>query len=336
MNSGKSLALIKLNCSKNSCSGGRSANISVIVAATCRPVSIRSSVSPSLSSTAQHDRRSRPAQSNSKTGPIGVPNSNVLGNRRIRVEAPEVVGLDQLGDAVRDQSLRQRVAGFEQARRDLGLLRRIEPAAQSKGVDVLLEVEARQHLGNALRKLLRVGDLGAFVIDPIGMQIEIDVAGAPRLEECARPLARGRLVIFGRPHRVVAQPEQQVVAQGSGKNVRRVADIADAPADDGDRQIRYVPTADRDPAAARLDQPREQQGKLVFSAAALADDRDMLAGSDGKAHRIDDPALVILGEREIGDSSPRRSAAPRFRVRRAAAGCRPSPAVGTARRSARR
>src|SRR5216683_4023884 len=33
----------------------------------------------------------------------------------------------------------------------------------------------------------------------------------------------------------------------------------------------------------------------------LADDRDMLGGPDHKTHRIDDPALVVLGERQIGN-----------------------------------
>jgi len=56
----------------------------------------------------------------------------------------------------------------------------------------------------------------------------------------------------------VAQPKQQIVAQCSGENVWRVADIADTPADDGDRQLRDILAADRDPAAGWLDQPREE------------------------------------------------------------------------------
>ncbi len=59
--------------------------------------------------------------------------------------------------------------------------------------------------------------------------------------------------------------------------------------------------ADRDPAAARLDQPRQQQRQLALAAAALADDGDMTVDRHGKADPVENPAAVVLGERQIGD-----------------------------------
>src|SRR5665213_711854 len=48
-------------------------------------------------------------------------------------------------------------------------------------------------------------------------------------------------------------------------------------------------------------QPRQQQRQLILAAAALADDRDMLVERQGKADRVDQPALIVAGERQIGD-----------------------------------
>ena len=116
----------------------------------------------------------------------------------------------------------------------------------------------------------------------------------------------------------MAQAEEQVVAQGAGKQVRRGADIADAAADHRGRERRDVVPADRDPSAGRLDQAGEQQGELVLAAAALADDRDMLVERNCEADPVEDAAAVVLGERQIGDRPARRSAAPRFPAPRAA------------------
>ena len=147
-----------------------------------------------------------------------------------------------------------------------------------------------------------VGDPGALVIDPIGMQVEIDVAGPSRLVDLARAAFGDRgLVVFGRADRAVAQAEQQIVAQGAGKQVGGRADIADPAADHRERQRRDVGAADRDAAARRPDQAREQQGELVLAAAALADDRDMLVERRRKADAVEDAAAVVLGQRQIGD-----------------------------------
>ena len=99
----------------------------------------------------------------------------------------------------------------------------------------------------------------------------------------------------------MTQAQQQIVAQGTGKNIRRRADIADAAADHRNRDGGDVDAADRDPAAGRRDQAGQQQRKLVLAAAALADDRDMLVERDAEVDAVDDPAAAILGERQIGN-----------------------------------
>ena len=86
---------------------------------------------------------------------------------------------------------------------------------------------------------VRVLDPGGFVIDPVGMEIEIDIARTLSFVGLPGPaFARYRLVVIGRPHRNVAQAEQQVVAQSAGEQIGRRADIADAAADHRRRQLR--------------------------------------------------------------------------------------------------
>ena len=105
----------------------------------------------------------------------------ILRDRGIEVEPLGIVGLHEIGDAVLDEPTGQRFARFEQPCGRFGLGFRIEPPAQPEGIDVLVEIEAGQDLGNARRQTLVVGDPGTFIIDPVGMEVEVDVAGPPRL-----------------------------------------------------------------------------------------------------------------------------------------------------------
>ncbi len=133
------------------------------------------------------------------------------------------------------------------------------------------------------------------------MQVEVDIAGFARLGQSPGPAAGFRTLVLGRPERNMTQRQQHVVAQCAGEEVRRGADIADAPADHGERQRGDVDAADRDPTAGRLDQAREQQRQLIFAAAALADDRNMPVERDAEVDGVDDAAAILLGERQIGD-----------------------------------
>ena len=186
------------------------------------------------------------------------PEQQVLGDRGVRVVALGVVGLDEVRDALGDEPLLQGAARFEEALGEFGLRRRIEPAAQPETVDVLLEIEAPQDFGNTFGQLRGAGDAGAPVIDPVGLQIEIDVAGAARLVELSLALPGERLVVFGRPQRNVPQREQQIVPQGAGKEIRHRGGIADAAADHGYRQFGKIEPAHRDAAARRPGEAREQ------------------------------------------------------------------------------
>ena len=48
----------------------------------------------------------------------------------------------------------ERLARFEQSPRQLGVRLRVDPAAQADPVDVLLEADLGQHLGDAQRQLV--------------------------------------------------------------------------------------------------------------------------------------------------------------------------------------
>ena len=158
-----------------------------------------------------------------------------------------------------------------------------------------------QDFGGAPQQRRVIGHPRRRVIDPVGMDVEIDIAGFLRLLQLLGPAARLRALVFGRPQRDVAQRQQQIVAQGAGEQIRRSADIADAPADHGDGGRGEVEAADRDPPAGRPHQAGEQQRQLVLAAAALPDDREMLVERCGEADRVDDAAAVFFGERQIGD-----------------------------------
>ncbi len=177
-----------------------------------------------------------------------------------------------------------------------GSVRRVDAAAQPEPVDILLETELGQNFGDPQRQFMGVGDAGALVVDPIGVDVEIDIAGAPRLDQFLGALLRLLLAKLGRQHRAMAQPHQQIVTQGAAKQVWRRVDIADASADDRERQFGEVRAADRNPPARRQHQPSEQQRQLVLAAAALADERNVLVEPKGKADRVNDTALVVASE----------------------------------------
>jgi hypothetical protein len=142
---------------------------------------------------------------------------------------------------------------------------------------------------------------GRGVIDPIRVQVQIDVARASRFIELACPPTRRRVIVFGRTDRPVAQRQQQVFAQRPGEQIGRGADIADPPADNGERQIGKVLAADHDPSAARRHEPGQQLRQFALAAAALADDRDMFVKPQVERDGVDDAAAIILGQRQIAD-----------------------------------
>ena len=111
----------------------------------------------------------------------------------------------------------------------------------------------------------------------------------------------------------MTQAEQQIVAQRPGEQIRRPADIADAPAHDGERLLGEIDPTDLDPPGAGLRQPGQQHRQIFLAAAGLADHRDMLVEREGEIDRIDGAPLVVAGERQIGDGQLAAEVRDRFR-----------------------
>ena len=106
----------------------------------------------------------------------------VLRHRGIGVEPFRIISFDEVGDLVFEQPAGQRLTRFEQPRGRLRFAFGIEAPTQAQTVDVTVRVESGEHLGDAPRQRLAIGDAGSLVIDPIGMDVKIDVAGSSCLK----------------------------------------------------------------------------------------------------------------------------------------------------------
>ena len=233
--------------------------------------------------------------------PDGGSEQQVFGNAGVAVVMVGIVGLDQLDNVLLGKPLGQRMARFQQPSGHVGTLRGIDAPAQTEGVDILLEIEPRQHLGDPAGQPVRIGDAGGRVIDPIGVQVEFDVAGSTGFHQLAGAAAGLVVVILGRLDRAVAKAEQQVFAESAAEQVGSRADIADPAPDYCHRQLGQIHAADAYPATGWPHQPGEQQSELVLAAAALADNGDVLVERHGKADAVEDAAAVVLGQHQIGD-----------------------------------
>jgi hypothetical protein len=165
-----------------------------------------------------------------------------------------VVARPQLGGADADRHLAVAQRGHEPPRGGQGA--RLAGAREQQAELVAADPEgavalaaAAQHLGDAAQQLGRIGDAGRFVIGPIGVDVEIDVARPACLLALDRdPLGAQRLVDV-LAYRPGPQAEQQIVLQRAGEEMRRRADVAHAAADHRLVQRRDVVAADRDAAA---------------------------------------------------------------------------------------
>jgi len=161
---------MKLYCSKNSCPAGRPENSSIIVLATSRPMAMRSSVRPALSSTFEHV--CIVGQALDVEIVVGRrAEQQVLGQRGVHVVLVDVERLDQVRLAFVGQAFAQR---FTRAQNGLGQLRigvRIDRAAQAELINILGHVDHRQNVHRAAIQSRPIGHAGRGVIDPIRARI---------------------------------------------------------------------------------------------------------------------------------------------------------------------
>jgi len=147
--------------------------------------------------------------------------------RRIRVIAGGVKSFDQMPQPVCRKAFRQDAARLEDTFGGFGLAIRIEPAAQSEEMDVLVETDELQHLDDTGVEFGGTGHSRLLVVEPIAGDIEFAVARFARLvDRAATRLPTGQTVARYRL-RAVPQANQQVVADGGRKQIGNRPDISD-------------------------------------------------------------------------------------------------------------
>ena len=221
----------------------------------------------------------------------------VCGDRRARVVALAVETLDQRHEPLCGEPLIKAPPRFEQPLGGVGVALRVEPAAQPETVEVALETGDPHDLQQAPLQRGGILDPGLPVIDPIGGDIELAIARAARLLDRTRArFVIGNAAIVG----AVAQPEQQVLANAGGEEVGRGADIADQPARGGKRQRGEIDAAQRDLAAARHVEARQQLRHQILAAIARPHKRDMRAERKGEVEPVEKADAVAVDETDIG------------------------------------
>src|SRR3546814_10259652 len=84
------------------------------------------------------------------------------------------------------QAIHQRGTGAQNAFGRLRPARRIDGSGEPEAVDVVLQLDHRQHLDEVLRDIVGAGGPGRRVVDPVGMDVELGIAGAARLRQRGR------------------------------------------------------------------------------------------------------------------------------------------------------
>ncbi len=83
--------------------------------------------------------------------------------------------LDEVGNSVLGKPASECLPGLQQLHGGFGINLRIQSPTQPKRIDRLVEIETDQHLSDAPRQRAHILNPRGFVIDPVGMDIEIDV-----------------------------------------------------------------------------------------------------------------------------------------------------------------
>ena len=182
-----------------------------------------------------------------------------------------------------------------------GITLRIQSPTQPQRIDRLVEIETHEHLGYAPRQCVRPLNPRGFVIDPVGMNIEIDIARTLSFVGLPSPAFDRFPCVIGWSDGNVTKTEQQVVAQSTGEQIGRRPDISNPAPDHRGRQLRQIETADCDPPTGRRDQAGEQQGEFALAAAGLSDDRNVVGERNREADPIENAAAVLLGKRQVDD-----------------------------------
>lgn len=109
-----------------------------------------------------------------------------------------------------------------------------------------------------------------------------------------------RAVQRRRLERAVLEAEQEVVSDGAGENVGRIADIGDPPPGHRLGQPLHLDLVDQYPAAIDVEQVGEDHGQLLLAAAGRADDGDAARQRRGETGAIQNRGIVLGDQGEVG------------------------------------
>ena len=172
-------------------------------------------------------------------------------------------------------------------------------AAQPQPVDVVGEPRRLERPDERRQALLRIGDAGGLVVDPVRVEIVGRVAGAARLGHGPLELQAHLLGELARVDRPLLQAVEQVVLDRSGEDVRLPADIGEIAAEHGVRQPGHLGLAQDDAAGMRLERPGENERQLLLARTRGAGDRDVLRQVELEAQAIEDGLALVVGERDV-------------------------------------
>src|SRR5262249_27119198 len=185
---------------------------------------------------------------------------------------------------------------FEQALGSIGVALLIEAAAQTEAVEIALEAGDAHDFQQALLQPRGILDASLAVIDPIRPNIELAIPGGSCFLDRARPLLIIRRFGVVGP---VAQAEQQILADAGREKMRRRSDIADQPTRRGKGQRREIDPAQRDLAARRCVEPRQELRHQILAAIARADERDVRAEREREAEPVEEADAVAVDDADI-------------------------------------
>src|SRR5690606_9761703 len=193
----------------------------------------------------------------------------------------------------------------EQAARgkhELGRLRRlvrIDGAAKTETVNILAEIDHFKDMERPLAKLLLIADAGKLVIVPVGMDVVRRVAAQLRILDISPPHGRGLILIVNFMQWAMFQAKKQVFAKRRVKNIAMLANIGDAPADDGFGRGHEIEVTHRKTPAVGIDQAGQDMRQGLAPGTGGADNCGPLFGHHAGGQAVEDPVAGIVRKLDI-------------------------------------
>jgi hypothetical protein len=259
----------------------------------------------------------------------------VLGHTDVRVIARAVEELDVRCQIFPGHAVANPRPRLEPHRRHRRPRLRIRGAREAEANHLLLHVDAPQHRERRVGERRRIGDTGAFVVDPVGANVVRAVARDQRVAHARLLALRTGLAVRGGAQRLMHEPVVQIVRKRSGEDVGVLSGKRHAPSRNRLVDFREVRTGDGELATRRKDEAGQEMRDIVLAAVAAADQSDVSPGLDSERHAVDAIGAAVFGVREAGGRDLSDKAGNCCRRIDRSASHRQCPAARTGRRSAR-